>query len=472
LIFAICYFILVSCNLHLWYIVFIFDPGENKMATIRPFAGVRYNIARLPDLSPVITQPYDRIPAALQQRYLSQHPNNYVRLVKNPAAATDNEEDSPYTRARDTYRQWMDSGILQPDPQPAVYVYHQTYTLPDGSQRTRKAFIAALELVPFDEGTILPHERTLSGPKVDRLKLFEATGVNFEPIFMLYPDGENRINTLLDAATANQPPTASARETYEQEVLQQLWVVTDADVIAQVVAEMAPKRNLIVADGHHRYETALAYRDAQRARGGAAGDPGFDFVLISFVGMEDPGLVILPTHRLVHSLPAAALDDLAAAATPYFDIQPMPDREALQRQLRAEQDATAFGFVTGGACALWRLKDGSVMDALASDHVPAWRALDVSVLHTLVLEKLLGLTPESIARQENLRYLRETEQGFQALDAGEAQCLFMLNPTRMEQVRDCAAAGEKMPQKSTDFYPKMVSGLVLMPLLPPASDSA
>jgi uncharacterized protein (DUF1015 family) len=434
------------------------------MAGIRPFRGVRYNPAHVPDLSRAITQPYDKISRELQTSYYAQSPYSYVRLILGRGEPTDNEQNNVYTRARDTYADWRAGDVLAQDGKPALYVYHQTFTLPDGRTRTRKAFLAAFELTPFEEGTVLPHERTLSGPKVDRLNLFRATGVNFEPVFLLYPDAENRINSLLDAAVADRAPDADVHELYEQDVRQQMWVVTDPALIAQVVAEMAPKRRLIVADGHHRYETALNYQAERRAAATTTGPAPYDYALAALVSMEDPGLTILPTHRLVHSytqMDAAALLDRAAA---YFDIQPMPDRPALAAALAAGSQGVAFGFDTGKQRSLWTLRDLSVMDDLAPDRGPSWRELDVSVLHELVLERLLGLTKDSITRQENLQYLREPEPGYAALDRGDAQFLFLLNPTRMSQVAACAEAGEKMPQKSTDFYPKMISGLVVYPL--------
>ena len=386
-------------------------------------------------------------------------------MILGQKQAGDGGQNNVYTRAGSTYERWIEEGVLKPDERPALYVYHQTFSLPDGSMRTRKSFLAAFQLTPFEEGIVLPHERTLSGPKVDRLNLFRATGINFEPVFMLYPDPENHINHILDAAIEGCRPTADGRELYESDVRQQMWMVDDPATLDRVTAEMAPKRRLIIADGHHRYETALNYRDEMRQRGTSAGEAPYDFALVALVGMEDPGLTILPTHRLVHSYTALSAQALLANAARYFEITPVGGRETLLVELRrAGAGEHLFGFDTGAAQYLWLLKDTQVMDELAPDRVPAWRALDVSILHELVLEKLLGLSKDSIARQENLEYLREPEPGYQALSTGQAQYLFLLNPTRMAQVAACAEAGEKMPQKSTDFYPKMISGLVVYPL--------
>lgn len=448
------------------------------MAEIRPFRAMRYDRAKVGDLSRVVTQPYDRIPEQLQARYYAQHPFNFVRLILNQANPQDSPIDNVYTRANHFYGEWLADGTLARDTAPSLYVYHQTFTGPDGERMTRRAFMALLRLTEFGEGTVLPHERTLSGPKVDRLNLFRATAVNFEPVFLLYPDPGNRVNEILSSAIAGRTPAADLRELYEQDVRQQLWPVSDPDTVSQVVAALAPLRNLIIADGHHRYETALTYRDERRAAHQRASvdtdgaDPTYEYVLVSLVSIDDPGLVILPTHRLVHSYRGLSTEELLQAAAAHFEITPMAGRSELQRALaevrtaqrQGQAVAPTLGLATPGGCYLWRLSDPHAIDRLAPDHIAAWRELDVSILHELVLEKLLGLSKESIAGQQNLRYLREPESGFDSLDAGQAQFLFLLNPTRMAQVRACAEAGEKMPQKSTDFYPKMISGLVVYPL--------
>jgi uncharacterized protein (DUF1015 family) len=235
------------------------------VATIAPFRGIRYNVHKVGDLSKVVSQPYDRVRYGLQDKYYDLHPYNIVRITKGREFEDDTPERNVYTRARDFYQTWLDAGYLLRDTAPSLYVYHQTFTLPDGSERTRKAFIAALELVEFEEGIVLPHERTLSGPKADRLNLLRATETNFGLIFMLYPDPENQINTLFDAAIAGSLPDADVQELFEKDVRQQMWAIADPELIAQVVAEMAPKQGLIIADGHHRYETALNYRAEMQA---------------------------------------------------------------------------------------------------------------------------------------------------------------------------------------------------------------
>ena len=434
------------------------------MANIRPFRGIRYDQAQVPDLSQVVTQPYDRITDELQRRYHERHANSFVRLVKNQATKDDTTADNVYVRANSLYRSWLDEGLLVPDESPALYVYHQTFSYPAGRELTRKAFVASLELTPFEEGSVLPHERTLNGPRADRLSLYRATGVSFEPVLLLYPDPENRVNGILDAAISGQPPAVDVRELHEHEVRQQLWVITDESVRNKVKLVLEPVCGLIMADGHHRYEAALAYRDEMREIfPDAPADDPCNFAMAALVNMDDPSLTILPTHRLVHSYGAMSVADLLDAAAEYFHIDQMPDRAGLLVALQVTgRRRHAIGLATPDQQYLWTLKDVRAMDELAPHHVPAWRELDVSILQELVFEKLLGLTQDSIDRQENLRYLRDPMPGYRALDNGDAQFLFLLNPTRIAQVQACAEAGEMMPQKSTDFYPKLVSGLVAM----------
>jgi len=260
-------------------------------------------------------------------------------------------------------------------------------------------------------------------------------------------------------------PALLTEQVIEPAVEQSFWVVDDPEIVTAVVAEMAPKRNLIIADGHHRYETALNYRDEMRAQHpDAPSDAAFNYGLVTFVSMSDPGLVILPTHRLIHSYSQMDSQTLLQALGAYFDVQAMPDRATMEDALaQATPEQPRFGFYDGGYTLL-TLKSLEAMAELAPDRAPSWRALDVAILHELILEHVMGLTKESVARKENLDYLRDPNLGYARVDAGEANFLFLLNGTRMEHVRDCTEAGEKMPQKSTDFYPKVLSGLVALPL--------
>jgi uncharacterized protein (DUF1015 family) len=433
------------------------------MAKIAPFRGIRYNANKVGDLSKVVCQPYDRVRYGLQEQYYDLHPYNMVRITKGIEYEDDAPDHSVYTRARDYYHTWLDAGYLLRDPAPALYVYHQTFTLPDGTQLIRRAFIAALELVEFSEGIVLPHERTLSGPKVDRLNLLRATAVNFGQILMLYPDAENRINTLFDAAVEGRPADADVRELLEKDVRQQVWAVTDAETIAAVLAEMAPKRGLIIADGHHRYETALNYRNEMRQKHPKVpANTGFNYRMVTLVSMDDPGLTILPTHRLMYNYAAKTTAQILADATEYFEVTPVAGRPALQAALAEATPADRrIGFYDGGYHLL-RLKDPKFMAEAVPDRVEEWRMLDVSILHELLIERVMGISKERVEAKENIDYHRDLDLALSEVDQGKALCVFIMNPTRMEEVKACSEKGEKMPQKSTDFYPKVITGLVAM----------
>lgn len=440
------------------------------MTTIRPFRGFRYNPDKFCDLSDVITMPYDRIHDAEQAQYYDLSPYSYVRIIQGRRTPDDNDENNVYTRARGYMLNWLVEEVLIRDPAPVLYVLEQTFTTPDGVEHTRRGLTAALELSRFDEGVVLPHEHTLSGPKVDRLNLTRATQTGWGHIFMLYPDETSVVNQLLQPFLDTHMPALVRDRVIEPDVEQALWVINDPALIEAVVAEMATKQPLIIADGHHRYETALNYRDEMRAQHpDAPPDAAFNYVMVTFVSMSDPGLVVLPTHRLIHSYTKLGGKALLKALEPYFVVETMPDRETLEAGLaKATPDHPRFGFYDGapgtGAYVLLTLKTLNAMAALAPDRDPHWRALDVAVLHELIIEHVMGLSKESVRRLENLTYLRDPESGYVAVDKGEANFLFLVNPTRIEQVQACTVAGERMPQKSTDFFPKVVSGLVALPL--------
>jgi uncharacterized protein (DUF1015 family) len=436
------------------------------MAKITSFRGVRYNPAKFQKMDVVISQPYDKVKGELQDEYYNLSDYNVVRVILGKTNLSDTGSDNQYTRAQRFIDEWLASGVMIREDKPAIYVYQQTFNLPSGP-RTRKAYIAMFKLVDFDEGTLLPHERTLSGPKADRLNLMKATDYDTELIFALYPDPENRVNALLEKAIVGKAPYMDVREVYESDVRQQVWAVTDPEVLKAVVAEMAPKRNLIIADGHHRYETALNFRNYMREQHpDAAENSAFNYVMMSFVSMDDPGLAILPTHRLIHSFSRLSPKEVLDKAAEYFKVTPEPSRQALEADMaRATAADRRIGFYDG-RYHLLQLKDPAIMDQAAPDRLPAWRMLDVSILHELLIERVLEMDKESVARQENIKYLREVEEGLEAVDKGQAQFLFILNPTRMDEIKACSEGNEKMPQKSTDFYPKMISGLVMCPVGP------
>jgi uncharacterized protein (DUF1015 family) len=434
------------------------------MATIKPFRGVRYNPENITDLSAVVSQPHDRVRHGLQDKYYDLSPYNIARIIKGKEYADDGEHDNTYTRARDAYHAWVQEGVLTRENAPAFYVLRQTFTLPDGDTKTRQALIAALELAHFDEGIVLPHERTLAKSMADRLNLLHATAANFGCIFMLYPG--SGINEILNPLVERQPGV-ELRELFENEVRQQFWVVTDPDAIAAVTEEMAPRRHLIIADGHHRYETALKYRDEMRAQlSDTPANAGCNFCLAALVSMDDPGLVILPTHRLIRSPNGTSGADALEKAREYFEVTPVTDRSDMEAALRAGRPPHPrpfFGF-HDGASAVLTLRDPDVMARLLPDRTPDWRMLDVAVVHELFIERVLGISKEDVSQNGHVEFLRDPRMGYDAVARREADFFLVMNPTRIEQVRACSAAGERMPQKSTDFYPKVISGLVSLPV--------
>jgi uncharacterized protein (DUF1015 family) len=438
------------------------------MASIKPFRGIRYNPQKVGHLSKVVAQPYDRVRYGLQERYYDQSPYNIVRMTKGRELTSDRpdrpEGPNVYTRARSYYELWRAEEVLIPEDKAAIYVYHQSFD----NAKTRRGFIAAFELSPFGAGIVLPHEQTHAGPKVDRLRLLSTLPVNLGQIFMLYPDLGNQLNGILDAAIAGRAPDVELFEMYEQDVRQRLWVVTDQVVIDSVCREMSTKRNLIIADGHHRYETALAYREQMlKLHPDASPDAAFNHRMVTFVSMDDPGLVILPTHREIFDYPQLGVAELLARAERAFRVIPVPDVAACFDEMRANEMSHAFGLYADGRYHVLVLRSIALLDQWIVEPLPeACMSLDVSVAQKIVLQGIVGLSAEAIETQSNVRYHRDPEPAIESVNAGRGNFCLFLNPTRIDQVRTCAQHGVKMPQKSTDFYPKMISGLTLMSVGP------
>ncbi len=441
------------------------------MAGVKPFRGVRYNTERFDDMQAVVSQPYDRVRHGLQDKYYALSPYTIVRIIKGKEEEGDlpdaPEGPNVYTRARTYYEQWRKEGVLVREDRPALYAYEQTFTI-DGKEYVRRGMIAAVELAEFDEGIILPHERTHSGPKVDRLRLLRTMEVDSWQIFMLYPDEENKVNALLYGAIGDRAPDIDVVELFENTVRQRVWVITDPDVIAAVRAEMAPKRNLIIADGHHRYETGLNYRNAQRrAHPDAPADAAFNYIQATLVSMDDPGLVVLPTHREIRNFTATRPTEILQRAEAHFVITPAADLNACLSAVNTDPNGHAFGFYGGKALGfhVLTLKNSNAVDTLiAGDQSHEWKALSVSILHRILLDQIAGVPAEGIEDKSMIRYHRDPQMPVDAVDAGEANFVFFLSPTRMTQIKACTTHGEKMPQKSTDFYPKVISGLTLFPV--------
>ncbi len=425
------------------------------MAGVLPFRAWRYDPARVSALSKVITQPYDKIGPALQDEYYAASPYNICRVILGRKAAGDDADRNVYTRAAQSLGAWMKEGVLRQDAEPALYPYFQSYTTPDGRKLTRKAFIGAGVLEPFGKG-VMAHERTLAGPKADRLNLLRALGASCELIFMLYDDPEGMVNRLLDEAAAGEPREA----TDEDGNAHRLWAMDDPDRIRAIQARMAAT-TLLIADGHHRYETALNYQKEQKEKGVSCHGPEtYDAVPMAFVALQDPGLTILPTHRAVHSVkgfdPARLLARLAAD----FEVTELKTSGGAACAAATGRWTFALALQDGRTFRL-KLKHGAPEAVIPGDRSADWKRCDVAVLHSLILEKHLGIGARELEQESNLHYFRSPGDAFDTLRNGHAQAVFFVPPTPIGDMRRTSALGERMPQKSTDFYPKLLSGLVI-----------
>jgi len=400
------------------------------MAVVRAVRALRYDVARVGGLSRVIAPPYDVILPEEQEALYERSPYNVVRLILP-------REKARAEAAATTLREWVSAGVLVREPEPAVFLYQQTFTLSDGSTRTREGVLLSLALEEFSRGVVLPHEKTLPGPKADRLAIIRATGANLSPIFGLYARRGERARDVLGVSG---PPLVDATDGSGGH---RLWRVTDAAAIARFAASLADER-VIIADGHHRYETALAYRDEQKTA--AAGS-----ILAYVANLDEEGVVILPTHRIVRGPLRMDTATLAAELAASFTIERLPPGRP---RVAGEID-----------CVLpdrrLRLRAKPEAAAALADLPAAIRALDVSLLHGAILGPLLGVGPEA------LTFTHEDEEAVDAVTTGAAHAAFLLNPPSLAEVRAVCLAGQLMPEKSTYFYPKLATGLVFQAVGPP-----
>ncbi len=403
------------------------------MARIDSFQPLRYTAAA-GSLECLVTQPYDKISAPMQARYLAASPYNLVRIILGERRSGDSEADNAYTRAAHYLNDWTASGILARDPEPGIFPYFQEFTVPDTGERlVRKGFIALGAVEDYSAGVVHRHEQTLAGPKKDRLELLRHTHAHFGQIFMLYPDPAGAVDALLDEA-AQSAPLAQVADEYG--AVHRMWKIAGGERIRALMAD----KKLLIADGHHRYETALAFRKENPDL------PGAGRVMMTFVNMHSPGLRILATHRLVNGVDAAAFLPRAAAD---FEISEIDSLEPLHRAWR--EAGTVIGAAIGSR--LYLLRDRA-----------ADGELDVRVLHQRLLGKALGISEEAVRDERHLRYIRGLDAAVEEARRGAAQIAFLLKPTSIQQVAETSFGGGVMPQKSTDFYPKLLSGLTIYKL--------
>ena len=423
------------------------------MAQIKAFKGLRFNCEKAGCIKSICCPPYDIISETQRLGFLAENENNIIRLE------LPKEGDNPYTTASEVLKMWEDKGILIRENEDALYIYEEEFTA-YGERKSIKGLICRLKVEEFSKGVVLPHEFTLSKAKEDRLNLMKATNCNFSQIYGLYMDKEHTSLSTIDTLSEKDCDLCF---TDDDNITHRLWIVTDKDAIAKLCSDFE-ERKIYIADGHHRYETALNYRNWCREQGIAKeGDP-CDYQMIFLCDMGHPGLVVFPTHRLVRDLSSFDKEEVLAKCEAYFDIAKHTDTADMEKILadKDKEGKKAFGFYTGkGEWYLLTLRDISVMDELLPDLSKASRQLDVTVLHTLILEEIFGIDKENMAQQINLTYTKFFNEAISTVDEGASQCSFVLNPTKVEEIRDIASEGEKMPQKSTYFYPKMITGMVM-----------
>ena len=447
------------------------------MAEIVPFRGILYSPSPAGqvgnDVSALIAPPYDVISESERQALCARSPYNAARLIL-PKDSKGGDSDERYAVAAETLADWLRSGAMRRDDQPALYRYHQVFTPPGeaGAEPVvRRGFICRVRLHRFAEGVILPHERTLAGPKADRLKLKRATRTHLSQVFGLYDDPQREADAAFAELEAH-PPALHGRTAEGSGVEHRLWRLTDPAAVAAVTRVLRDRR-IYIADGHHRYETMLALREELRREPGYRGlDSAVEYGSIFLCNVADPGLLVFPTHRVLHSLPGFALEALLAKLAERFVVHELPELPASGAQVRKElQERGAGGpsflVVSGGRAIYLTLRPDADLTALVGPAV--LRTLDVTVLHALVLEQALGIDRAAQEAQTYLRYVKDNEQALQAARAPDVQAVFLMNPTPVAQVMACSDAGEVMPQKSTYFYPQIASGLVLNPLDPAES---
>jgi uncharacterized protein (DUF1015 family) len=447
--------------------------SEAHMAEIHSFRAFRYDTNRV-SLEQVLTQPYDKITPAMQERYYAASPYNLIAIEKGKSFPDDTAQNNVYTRAGKKIEEWIAEKILVQDAAPMIYVYSQEYFVPGTqSRRTRIGFIAAGRVEGYEAEVVYRHEKTLSAPKADRIELLRHTRAQTGQLFMLYDDPLKKIDAILEEAARLSKPV-ELRDEFD--VTHKLWPVSDPVFIRRIQKEMAEKK-LLIADGHHRYETALNYRNECRERTEKDGVPrdrmaAHEFAMMTFINTHSKGLTILPTHRVVRNVANFDFEQFRKAVDPYFDWYSYPFADAEEQRAELAEFRKDFESVNhgrrgigvypgGGAFYLFLLRRDVDLESLLPNISEAQRGLDVVLLHRLILEKGLGITAEAVTAEKNVSYEREMDAAIADVDSGGAQVAFLLNAVRVKQMGDIALSGDVMPQKSTDFYPKLLSGLTV-----------
>ena len=461
-----CIFVLRVDSLHtVRYTLGNLTPHSAQSMEIKPIAGYRYDIAKIGNLDDVIAPPYDVIDEAFQEKLYQKHPHNVVRLILGKMFPNDSETDNRYTRTAKILDEWKQTSILKQESRPAIYVYHQIYEA-EGKHYTRKGFMCGCLATPFGFGMVYPHEITMSGPKLDRLMLRTACKMNFSQVFGLYPDAENAVQAILEDAISQGKYSESVSATDHLGVVSKVWVVDDETAIKQVVAAMAPKP-IFIADGHHRYETACTYRRQIDDMGLLHSEHPANYVLMVCIAMEDPGLIVLPTHRLFKGLPNLTSGELAEKLGGCFQLEQVgngiDDAPKVWQRIEQEHRQDAIGLYTpkDGCWLLTSLTEAGrqKMEEIAQDHHPEWRELGVSLLHRLIVETLL-----EVPEPPTPTYVHLVDEVISGLRTADYSMAALVMPATVEHIRALSLLGDRMPAKSTYFYPKLAAGLVFNPV--------
>lgn len=435
------------------------------MAKVVPFCGIRYNTDMIENLADVIAPPYDVISKEEQARLHNKNEHNIVHIDYGMERDSDNAGHNQYTRGGDCLRKWIEEQVLIRESEPVFYIYEQIFSLNDGkAAHSLKGIISLVELCEYDEKVILPHEETALKVKADRISLMRATGANTSPVYSLYPDEEEAIAKLIEENSDGAPDISF--ESCEG-ISQNIWIIKDKEINSKI-SSLFENKQLFIADGHHRYETALSYRrERHEADGTPVGSADYDYIMMMLVSMSSGGLFLFPTHRAIRNVERFDETMMIGLLTQEFLVSKIHFTEGdfasiITERLSNTVDEKLFGLYTGkNYYYLLKLKDTKHIDAVLADKSEAYRHLDVTLLHQMILDGYLGIDEEAAKSGEKLVYMRDAAEAVAAVKAGEYQCAFLINPTKVSELYDVAIVDEKMPEMSTYFWPKLVTGLVI-----------
>lgn len=448
------------------------------MAIVFPFKGILYDKEKAGDFSTITAPPYDIISPEQREKYYQQSEYNVIRLILGKQFPHDTETNNRYTRAANTFDQWQKESVLKRDEDPALYFYHQEFTVPGGARQSRDGFICLVRLENKESGVVIPHEKTLDKPKQDRLQLMKACSANFSQIFSLYSDPEDGVVKLLKKATNGLP---LIEVTDEDNTLHQLWRVSQVEVLREVCQRLG-EQSLFIADGHHRYETALNYRSYMtQIHPHQTGKEPFNYVMMYLTPMEGEGMLILPYHRVIHNIEQYDFDSFEKKLGVYFEIKTFPfnpkNKPDVWKQFNSQlkkggKIRPAFGmYGTGQSSFHLLLLREEILDSFTdtAESSAVLKRLDVNVIESCIFKDVLGITSKDLQQQENISYVHDSDEGLELVETRGYQLAFFLNDTKSSEIRDVSSRGETMPQKSTFFYPKLLSGLVINKIEPEES---